>query len=293
MSRRSLSIIGILLLCVFMGACTKKEAMDDFITEDKNLNIDEVNMSNEDIEDMIIKEDEELIVYDNQAETIKKELTVEEVKKYSPGAVVDTSELSKDLLNSLFYSEELSQEIIDRITGKSYKEDCDIPYSDLRYIRVLHMGFDGLTHIGEMIVNKAIAQDVVEIFKDLYSISYPIEKMILIDEYDADDNKSMEDNNSSAFNFRFVDGTRKRSVHSDGLAIDINPLYNPYVRTRNGVTEVLPESGTKYTSRNEDNPYYIKKGDPCYEAFISRGFTWGGEWINSKDYQHFEKKDAH
>ena len=117
--------------------------------------------------------------------------------------------------------EELNQEIINRINGKSYKENCDIPYSDLRYIRVLHIGFDGLTHIGEMIVNKAIAQDVIDIFWELYSISYPIEKMLLIDDYNADDLESMKDNNSSAFNFRFIEGTSKRSVHSDGLAIDI------------------------------------------------------------------------
>ncbi|NLJ96656.1 MAG: M15 family metallopeptidase [Clostridiales bacterium] len=182
--------------------------------------------------------------------------------------------------------------MVKRIEGKSYKEGADIPLRDLRYIRVLHRGFDGKTHIGEMIVNKAIALDVIDIFKELYRISYPIEKMLLIDEYDADDIKSMEDNNSSAFNYRYIEGTNKRSVHSDGLAIDINPLYNPYVRTRNGKTEVLPESGLEYTDRNLDNEYYIKKGDPCYEAFISRGFTWGGEWKNSKDYQHFEKKLA-
>ncbi|TAH67363.1 MAG: M15 family peptidase, partial [Anaerolineaceae bacterium] len=151
-------------------------------------------------------------------------------------------------------------------------------------------GFDGLTHIGEMIVNKAIAEDVLAIFRELYNLEYPIEKMLLIDEYDADDLKSMADNNSSSFNYRFVEGTSRRSVHSDGLAIDINPLYNPYVRTRDDKLEILPENATEYVDRDKDNIYYIKKDDPIYNAFVSRGFTWGGEWKNSKDYQHFEKK---
>ncbi|NLO10557.1 MAG: M15 family metallopeptidase [Clostridiales bacterium] len=196
-----------------------------------------------------------------------------------------------DSLESPFHIEELSQEIIDRISGKSYKDDTDIPYSDLRYIRLLHIGFDGLAHEGEMIVNKAIADDVVDFFKELYKIEYPIEKILLIDDYDADDLKSMADNNSSAFNYRLVEGTTRRSIHSDGLAIDINPLYNPYVRTRDGKLEILPENASDYVDRDKDNNYYIRKNDPIYKAFVSRGFTWGGEWKNSKDYQHFEKKE--
>jgi hypothetical protein len=152
------------------------------------------------------------------------------------------------------------------------------------------MGFDGLTHIGELIVNKAIAEEVVDIFRELYDLEYPIEKMLLIDEYDADDLKSMADNNTSAFNYRFVEGTSSPSVHSEGVAIDINPLYNPYVKSSDGELEVLPENATEYVDRDKENIYYIRKDDPLYKAFVSRGFTWGGEWKNSKDYQHFEKK---
>ena len=134
-----------------------------------------------------------------------------------------------------------------------------------------------------------MAEDVLDIFKELYDADYPIERMVLIDEYDAEDNASMAANNSSAFNFRFIDGTAKRSSHSDGLAIDINPLYNPYVRMRDGKEVVLPENGTEYANRTKENPYYIKKDDICYQAFSKRGFTWGGEWKSSKDYQHFQK----
>lgn len=283
MGRRSLITYGILLLCVFMVGCSKKdlENSDEFITQDNDVNIDNAenadNTDNTDESENIIRE--EVI----NEEEINEDVINEEVD-------MAVNENIFDIQGSLFYIKELDNEIIDRITGKSYGEGADIPYSDLRYIRVLHMGFDGLTHEGELIVNKAIAEDVVEIFKELYEIGYPIEKMILVDDYDADDLKSMADNNTSAFNYRFVEGTSKRSVHSDGLAIDINPLYNPYVRTRDGKLEVLPENASEYVDRDKDNRYYIRKDDPCYNAFVSRGFTWGGEWKNSKDYQHFEKK---
>lgn len=101
---------------------------------------------------------------------------------------------------------------------------------DLRYLHVLHMGFDGQTKEGELVVNKAIAEDVLAIFRQLYEAEYPIEKVRLVDEYDADDEASMSDNNSSAFNFRFISHTTTISKHGLGMAVDINTLYNPYVK---------------------------------------------------------------
>lgn len=189
-----------------------------------------------------------------------------------------------------FYYEELSQEIRERITGKSYGENCVVPYEELCYISVLYWGFDDQTHTGEMIVNRAIAEDVVEIFRELYEAKYPIERMVLIDEYDADDNASMAENNSSAFNYRVIEGTDRISLHGYGLAIDINPLYNPYIHNLNGKQVVTPVEGALYEDRTLECPYYIREGDVCYQAFIKRGFTWGGEWKNNKDYQHFQKK---
>lgn len=189
-----------------------------------------------------------------------------------------------------FYYEELSDEIKARIAGKSYKEDCDVPYEELRYCKILYWGFDEETYEGELIVNKAIAQDIIEIFKELYDIKYPIERMVLVDEYDAEDNVSMAADNTSAFNYRKVDGTDHISLHSYGLAIDINPLYNPYVRGSGDDTIITPENGAEYADRTLDCSYYINSGDACYEAFTERGFTWGGDWKNSKDYQHFQKK---
>lgn len=287
MARRSFILLGCLLLCILITGCSRgrrSSITKEEYTSDENVNIDNTEPLNEDI-----AMNEYKLIEENDGQDFNGTYIMQ-TDPYFAGSIIDTTEFSKELLDSLFYIEELDQVIIDHITGKSYKEGADIPYSDLNYVRVLHIGFDGLTHIGEMIVNKAIAEDVVEIFRELYELKYPIEKMLLIDEYDADDLKSMADNNSSAFNYRFVEGTTNRSIHSEGLAIDINPLYNPYVRTRNGELEVLPENATEYVDRDKENTYYIRKDDPIYKAFVSRGFTWGGEWKNSKDYQHFEKK---
>lgn len=192
-------------------------------------------------------------------------------------------------MNTSFFQSEISDSLYQKINNKSYKKNSTIPLEDLRYIEVLHYGFDNKVHKGELIVNRKIADDVINIFKELYDEKYPIEKIILIDEYDGDDIKSMEDNNSSAFNFRVIDGTSKLSNHAMGFAIDINPLYNPYVRTVNGIPNVLPENGTKYADRSMDCRYYITKNSICYDIFKKYGFDWGGDWKSSKDYQHFQK----
>ena len=189
-----------------------------------------------------------------------------------------------------FIQQEISDSLFARIRGKSYKENCTTPRSDLRYLRVLHYNKEGEVLEGELICHKTIANDLLEIFRELYQAKYPIERMVLVDEYDANDEASMRANNSSAFNFRYVSGTRTLSRHSRGMAIDINPLYNPYVRQRGGRTLVEPSNAQPYADRLKDFPYKIVKGDLCYRLFRKYGFTWGGDWKNSKDYQHFEKR---
>jgi hypothetical protein len=143
---------------------------------------------------------------------------------------------------------------------------------------------------GKLIVNVQVADDIMEIFKELFDAKYQIEKIKLIDEYDANDDASMEDNNTSAFNFRLIDGQDTISDHSYGIAIDINPLYNPYVRSGFGDRDVLPVNGTVYADRTKDFEHKIVKGDVCYNAFINRGWKWGGEWNSPIDYQHFYKE---
>ena len=100
----------------------------------------------------------------------------------------------------------------------------------------------------------------------------------------------MADNNTSCFNYRTVPGKSKLSNHSYGRAIDINPLYNPYVRTKDGKVLVSPQNAEEYADRSADFPYKIDREDLCYQLFTEHGFEWGGAWNSSKDYQHFEKK---
>ena len=159
-----------------------------------------------------------------------------------------------DITDTVYYKEgfsyqPLSDDVIRRITGISYpveeetapllsfeavnivtdKESLAVSYDDLRYMNVLYHNFDGEVETGELICNKKIAQDLAEIFYELYINEYRIEKISLIDEYNGDDTASMEDNNTSCFNYRLVDGSSNLSRHALGLAIDINPFYNPYV----------------------------------------------------------------
>jgi hypothetical protein len=193
-------------------------------------------------------------------------------------------------IDAAFYISEITDDIFARIKGRSYPDGCTLSLGEIRYVHVLHYDFDGNITEGEIIVNTAIAEDVLEIFRELFDIEYPIEKMTLIDAYDADDERSMEDNNTSAFNYRFIAETTVLSNHALGRAIDINPLYNPYVYIRkDGSTFLQPYNAGDYVDREKDNPYYIRRNDACYNIFIEHGFTWGGDWNTKKDYQHFEK----
>ncbi len=191
-----------------------------------------------------------------------------------------------------FYMSKITDEIFARIQGKSFKDNCTLPREDLRYIHVLHKDLDGNTHEGEMICNVYIAYDLMDIFMKLYEAGYPIEKIRLVDEYNADDENSMRDNNSSSFNFRFISHTTKISKHGLGLAVDINTLYNPYVKEVDGKRILEPATAEDYIDRNKDFPYKIDTEDLCYKLFTAHGFEWGGNWKTVKDYQHFEVPDA-
>lgn len=188
-----------------------------------------------------------------------------------------------------FTSSPIDSVVFARMKGKSYKDNCTIPLSELRYLRVLYYDFDGNVCQGEIVCNKLISNDLLEIFEALFNACYPIECMVLIDDYDADDERSMTANNTSCFNFRTVAGTNKLSAHSRGMAIDINPLYNPYVKQVRGKTVVSPLAASAYADRSKAFPHKIDRNDLCYKLFVAHGFRWGGAWRSSKDYQHFEK----
>ena len=160
-----------------------------------------------------------------------------------------------------------------------------ITYDDLRLVKVLYWGFDNQTHMGELIVNQAVATEVMAIFEEVYAVHYPIEKIRLISEYQNSDEDSMHDNNTSGFNYRVVTNGSEFSMHAYGLAIDVNPKMNPYVSE----DYVLPANAMAYVDRDQNIPGMIQAGDALHQAFTSRGWEWGGDWTSLKDYQHFSK----
>ena len=156
-------------------------------------------------------------------------------KAQKPGDIVSEQTIRKLGEKHFFSISPIPDEIFHLMQGKTYKKNCTVKRSELRYLRCLHVDKDGRKIVGEMVVNKAIATDVLAILKRLYEAQYPIERMRLIDYWDADDERAMRANNSSSFNFRFISHTHTVSKHGKGLAIDINTLYNPYhKRLKNG-----------------------------------------------------------
>ena len=211
--------------------------------------------------------------------------------KTSAGASAEAPETDNSAEDA-FYITEITDDIFARMKGKSFKDDCTLPREDLRYIHVLHVDAEGNTHEGEMVVNYHIAEEVLEILKELYEAGYPIERMRLVDDYDAEDETSMRDNNSSSFNFRFISHTTRVSKHGLGLAVDINTLYNPYTKVVDGKRIVEPATGEPYLDRDAEFPYKITEDDLCCRLFLEHGFEWGGHWSDRKDYQHFEVPTA-
>lgn len=190
----------------------------------------------------------------------------------------------------VFTSVEMPDSIWHRMQGRSYPQGCEVPRSDLRYLELSYVDFEGHEHLGQMVCNRHIADDLLYIFRRLYEARYPIASMRLIDDYGADDARSMAANNTSCFCYRRVAGSTALSKHSRGMAVDVNPLYNPCVYVRSG--RVLPPEGRAYAhgrDRRNDIPGKIDATDLCYRLFVSRGFRWGGAWRSLKDYQHFEK----
>jgi hypothetical protein len=173
-----------------------------------------------------------------------------------------------------------------RMRQHSWRQECPTAITDLVYLHLLHYGYDGAVHEGELVVHKALGREVLTIFKALFDRRFPVEKMKVIDDYQGDDDASMADNNTSAFNCRFVAGKPGVfSRHSFGRAIDINPRTNPMVV--DGAT--LPPAGSAFVDRKNKAPGILRRGDPTVREFTRRGWTWGGDWASMKDYQHFER----
>lgn len=181
-------------------------------------------------------------------------------KAQQPGENVSSQTIRKLGEKHFFSISTIPDDIFRLMQGKTYKKNCTVARSELRYIRCLHVDKDGRNIVGEMVVNKAIATDVLDILKKLYEAKYPIERMRLIDYWDADDERAMRANNSSSFNFRFISHTHTVSKHGRGLAVDINTLYNPYhKRLKNGKEVVEPATARPYLDRSKNHAYMIKK----------------------------------
>ena len=152
----------------------------------------------------------------------------------------------------------------------------------LSIIDVCYYSFDGRKHQGQIIVNKELEDDVYDIFNFIEKILFPVGKVVPIVAYQWNDHSSMSDNNSSSFNFRVIEGTAKLSMHSLGKAVDINPVQNPVIYP-NGV--IVPE-GAKYLQQERGT---LKADHAVVQEFLRRGWYWGGNFEQPKDYHHFEK----
>ncbi|AZP80141.1 M15 family metallopeptidase [Mycobacterium avium subsp. paratuberculosis] len=171
--------------------------------------------------------------------------------------------------------------------GASWHPGCPVEPGQLRRVDVDHIGFDGQTHRGELIVHQDLAPQVVTIFARLYRLSFPIEKIRTVDHYrDADDELSMEDDNTSAFNCRGIPGSDRWSEHAYGRAIDLNPRLNPCLYPTGAFQ---PQNAGDFLDRDRTDPGLLHDGDPAVRAFTDSGWRWGGQWTAPVDYQHFER----
>jgi poly-gamma-glutamate synthesis protein (capsule biosynthesis protein) len=179
----------------------------------------------------------------------------------------------------------IDAELAQRISPTSWREGCPVDLSELRYLRLSHWGPDLAVHEGELIVNASVVDEIVTVFGRLFDARFPIAQMRLIDDFGGDDLASVAANNTSAFNCRPTTGGTSWSQHAYGLAIDINPLWNPYV----GGDEVIPAEGAEFVDRSREFVGKIDEGGPVVAAFDSMGWSWGGRFNSITDWQHFSK----
>lgn len=228
-------------------------------------------------------------------------ITYADLEDYNVGEIV-----TENIVNSsnYFQSYEIQENdhIYQRIYGKSFPTNGEVSLSQLRYLKMIYYNYDGDIVVGEMIVHKDLASDVLDIFTEIFDAQIEIASMRLVDDFypasgdgEEADNASMAANNTSAFNYRVMTNSTQLSNHAKGMAIDINPKENPYVK-QNSISSIQVEPVTEDSYSNIDlreqntDPHVIKKDSEIYQIFQKYGFTWGGDWNNPKDYQHFEKE---
>jgi D-alanyl-D-alanine carboxypeptidase len=167
----------------------------------------------------------------------------------------------------------------------SWHRGCPVAPRELRRLRVSYWGFDGRAHRGALVVHARAVRSLVRVFSRLYAARFPIRRMRPIDAYRGNDERSLAADNTAAFNCRYAiaPGPRRWSAHAYGLAIDVNPVENPYVVAG----RVHPRAGRAYLDRSRVRPGMAVRGGVLVRAFAAVGWAWGGRWSGSPDYQHF------
>ena len=174
----------------------------------------------------------------------------------------------------------------DVLARSTWQPDCPVRAGELAWVRLTFWGFDDTRHTGELLVDASVADDLVSVFRRLYDARFPVEEMRVtrLDELDAP--PTGDGNNTGAFACRAtVSSTGQFSQHAYGLAMDLNPFQNPYLKG----DLVLPELASAYLDRDRPGPGIIQPDDVVVAAFASIGWEWGGDWQSLKDYQHFSE----
>ena len=170
--------------------------------------------------------------------------------------------------------------------GTTWRPGCPVSPDDLRRVDLDYWGFDGQIHRGELVVSRDLTDNVIVVFDGLAAMRFPIEKMQTPDHYPgAEDELSMRDNNTSAYNCRDIPGSGTWSLHAYGRAVDVNPRTNPYIDA-DGAFQ--PANAGPWVDRSRTDPGMFHDGDPAVQAFADHGWSWGGHWRSPLDYQHFE-----
>lgn len=222
---------------------------------------------------------------------------LENLDDSQPGDVLEPYVLDMENISSYFSTYDIVEgdPVYQRINGQSYQPNPDIGLDELTYFKLLHYNYEGEIQVGELIMNSLLAEDIIEIFQELFENQYQIQSMYLVDNYwigdgIASDSASIDANNTSAFNYRQSTAGAELSNHAYGRAIDINPLQNPYIWYNEDGTPSEYYRDDQYINRELDDPHIIDHDDLCCRLFLEHGFTWGGDWVNPVDYQHFEKR---
>jgi hypothetical protein len=170
--------------------------------------------------------------------------------------------------------------------GRTWRPGCPVTPEDLRRVELDFLGFDGRMHRGSLVVHRDLTEEVAAVFAELLELRYPIERMQTVEVYPgAEDELSMRDNNTSAFNCRPLPGGTGWSRHAYGRAVDLNPLINPYI---DAAGNLEPATAGDYLDRRRDDPGILRADSPAVRVFTDRGWSWGGAWRTPVDYQHFE-----